>query len=975
VGKGKRRDRQSKAALSVVEGPAMAERHTFSNGLLGHDLTASAWLVNVSEQTSLGVDAVYNCVQIIADAMAGADVGEWRGSERLTPESRLVRRPYAGITRREWLWRMGATLALYNVAYTQDIGTANDGSPLSIRLLVPGSLSRVGHDVLVNGVPVNPETIRTWRRAYWPTLTAEIGSVLALARESFAAAMAADAYRSDFWQQGGAPVVVLTTDQKMTNDEAVAMSDRWVDRRTTSPGKPAVLSQGATAKGLGADLGTAGANESGDKLRASIARFFGMPADMINAPSEAGSLTYSTTEQHGLRLVRFTLGGFADTIADSWSEILPGDGLQGRRVRLGLHHLTMAEQLSRFQSWQIALDAPGHPGWMTAAEIREAEGLPPDLALPSAGTPAPALESIPAAAPALRDSEMQTTDLAGTMELRDAAQPGDGRSVSGVAVPYGQSVSGSTREFGRAEERFAPGSFRDAIEIVNGGRRLPIVDEHQGTVVGYADHLEDHPDGLHYFGRLLEVPEAAPFAARVAARVLGVSIEFIPGEIRRFANGVIHTRVSRLGAIAGSYAPGYVGSTISVRSAGGISQMYCQHCGAELVANTPCSCFGATAERAAAPSITQIAPATRDASMPPVHAGPLNLSPEAVARLATDATEEYMRTWAERNAGGMTGPRVDPFADLRGYRTLGHLMQAAGAEGAPNELRTYAARALADQLTTDSNEGVLTPGVLPEIHGIVSRGRPAITAFGGPRALTGQGMSVDWAYFDGTLSSLVGAQGTQKTAITTAKVQIKKGTEAIQTFAGGSDIALQLIRRSSPSYLDTYARVLLTAWGVVTDAAFVAELETGSVTGDFTEALSTVDATELKNLLIDASIAVETATGQPAEFVLASTTAFTAAAKLLTPVTSQPAQAAAGVVDLRALRVNIGNLPIIHVPSVTAGKFIASNASAAGWFEEGPFQIQDVDVNLLGLDVAYWSLGVPARFIPAGIVEIYDVTP
>jgi hypothetical protein len=25
--------------------------------------------------------------------------------------------------------------------------------------------------------------------------------------------------------------------------------------------------------------------------------------------------------------------------------------------------------------------------------------------------------------------------------------------------------------------------------------------------------------------------------------------------------------------------------------------------------------------------------------------------------------------------------------------------------------------------------------------------------------------------------------------------------------------------------------------------------------------------------------------------------------------------------------------------------------------------------------VAYWSLGAGARFIPAGIVEIYDVTP
>ncbi len=221
----------------------------------------------------------------------------------------------------------------------------------------------------------------------------------------------------------------------------------------------------------------------------------------------------------------------------------------------------------------------------------------------------------------------------------------------------------------------------------------------------------------------------------------------------------------------------------------------------------------------------------------------------------------------------------------------------------------------------------------------------------------------------------MGVQATQKTAITTAKVEIKKGTEAIRTFAGGSDIAFQLLRRSSPSYLEVYGRILLTAWAVVTDINFVTELESGSVTADMAEALASQDATEIKNEIIDASIVVETATGQPAEFVLASTTAFTAAAKLLTPVTTLGGNTGLGTTDIRNLTVNVGNLPIIHVPSITAGKFIISNREAAGWFEDGPFQVQATDVNLLGQDVAYWSMGVPARFIPGGIVELYDVSP
>ena len=40
---------------------------------------------------------------------------------------------------------------------------------------------------------------------------------------------------------------------------------------------------------------------------------------------------------------------------------------------------------------------------------------------------------------------------------------------------------------------------------------------------------------------------------------------------------------------------------------------------------------------------------------------------------------------------------------------------------------------------------------------------------------------------------------------------------------------------------------------------------------------------------------------------------------------------------LQGLNVGIGNLRIIHVPSITAGKFIISNRSAARWHEAGPF--------------------------------------
>ena len=544
------------------------------------------------------------------------------------------------------------------------------------------------------------------------------------------------------------------------------------------------------------------------------------------------------------------------------------------------------------------------------------------------------------------------------LAVRDVPAPGDGRTIEGIAVTYGQPVRGRTREYGDAVETFAPGAFRDVVEAVNRGElRVPIVDVHGGDVVGYADHLTDTPAGLRFAGRLLTSAAARDFAERVGERVMRISVEFLPGEIRRAANAVSHTRVRALGALAGSYFPAYAGTTASVRTA-------------------------SEDEMPELETVENIEIAARDVA-PPAEPRP-GVTTAEVERIASEIANSVMRGFAER--GVLGGAPVDPFAEWRGL-TLGQMAQRTLGVGEFEGRReradagwlALAARTIADTVTTSgANAGMVTPGVVGEVHGIVSRGRPAITAFGGPRPVpTESGMSVDWPYFDGTLTSFVGAQSAQKAEITSAAVDVKKGTEALATYAGGSDISYQLLRRSTRPYLDTYFAILLTAWGVVTDAAFVTELETGSVTSDFTEALATVDATEFKNLVIDASIAVQTATGLPAEFVLASTTAFTQFAKLLTPIVSMPSiqNTGLGGLDLSTLSVNIGNIPLIHVPSLTAGKLIVSNSSAAAWYEDGPFQAQDEDVMHLGRDVAIWSMGCGARFIPAGIIEMYDVSP
>jgi hypothetical protein len=539
-------------------------------------------------------------------------------------------------------------------------------------------------------------------------------------------------------------------------------------------------------------------------------------------------------------------------------------------------------------------------------------------------------------------SDLRRT-TAGDVAIR-ATDDGDGRTIDGYAYRWGETTPGA-EEYPGLLEGFDRGAFQPAI-AARAGRPWPYLDRHGGNVIGGINFDEDDT-GLHYSGRLLDTIAAREYAATVEVNN-GVSLEWITRGVKSQRKGamIIHQSVPRIAALAGEYVPAYIGASVALRSGGN---------GMEQEIETPA-----------------VEPEPRNA-----------LTREQISSLATDAATEVMRQYAER--GSLTTTSSDPLA---GYGSLGELVYAASRErsdrdnvGRPSGLRAHAAvaiarRALDDTVFTAGANAALANGnlVTQDLQRLVNAGRPAITAFGGPRSIGDiAGLTLNWPYFDGTLGDFVAAQSAEKAAITSASVDIKLGTEALLTYAGGTDISYQVIRRGSPSILDMYARIWLAAWAAVTDAAFVTELESGSVTVDLAEAITAVDLTELTAHIITASLAVQAATGRPAEFVLASTTAFTKAANLIAPSSTQIV--AASSLNLRGLAVGIGNVPIIHVAGITAGKMIASNELAAAWYEDGPFLASDDDVEKLCRNVAYWSLGAGARFIPAGIVEIYDVTP
>lgn len=351
----------------------------------------------LTEESALGLSAVNRCVSIIAGGLGILTWGEWRGTLELPP-SRLVLRPMESMTRREWTWRVAATMALHNTCHLWAVGGRDrEGIPLSLIPVPPNQISAVGGvDAFGVTIPsyyrvgrnleVDPADIFILRRSAFPTVPDNLAGLIRVARMSLATALSAEGYASRYWQSGGAPTTVISTEAELTGPQAEEIAGRWRDRRAQGPDYPAVFGKGAKAQEWGANPTEQSAVESRRELIADVGRLFGVGTALLNAPA-GDPTTYRTTESEGLAFIRFTLGDYIGAIEDLISDLLPGV----RRMVMDPTPLTRGEQYTRYQAWQLALS--GDRPWLTVEEVRAAEGYGP-LEPAGASLPEPVPEEI-----------------------------------------------------------------------------------------------------------------------------------------------------------------------------------------------------------------------------------------------------------------------------------------------------------------------------------------------------------------------------------------------------------------------------------------------------------------------------------------------------------------------------------------------------------------------------------------------------
>ena len=225
------------------------------------------------------------------------------------------------------------------------------------------------------------------------------------AREAIGVSLAAEQYAGKFFSEGATFDYALKTAMDLKTPQVQSLKESLLARvqQPGQPGKrmPLILTGGLEPANLSItprDAEIIGLRQFSVE---EIARIFRVPPFLIGHTSKTTSWG-SGIEQMGMGFVRYTLAHHLIRIAQEFNA-----KLWPTRARYFVEHDTTAfekgDTKARFEAYRVGLGRAGERAWITVAEIRRREKLPPDEQLDAApanpGTAATATTAEPADPP------------------------------------------------------------------------------------------------------------------------------------------------------------------------------------------------------------------------------------------------------------------------------------------------------------------------------------------------------------------------------------------------------------------------------------------------------------------------------------------------------------------------------------------------------------------------------------------------
>jgi hypothetical protein len=319
----------------------------------------------------------------------------------------------------------------------------------------------------------------------------------------------------------------------------------------------------------------------------------------------------------------------------------------------------------------------------------------------------------------------------------------------------------------------------------------------------------------------------------------------------------------------------------------------------------------------------------------------------------------------ERMRSSFTVPGVDekPKASLGQWAEL--VVKTYAGEPISDELY----RTVADVKTTDS-VGVVPPTYLQRMIGVIDASRPFISSV---ERLETPDTGTQLIVPKITQRPTVATQSTEKTEVSSQKSIITTETFSMITKAGVGDLSLQLLRRSSPSFLELWIRLLAEAYAQETEEEAVLQLIAAVADGG-PEPAGALDPNNTTfgpafeatfNAMRRAPDTIWLSSEAVGEFIDAKADGTNA------PLYSD---LAANFTAGGGTGGTISGLRPVHVPALdTKGAYaIVGPRSGFAFAEEGTFTLETVIASKLGRDVALAGFSWYVPWYPAAFT-LYNV--
>lgn len=366
---------------ATVESPAVPlTSTTLLDWMTGPKVHAGT---TVSENSSLGMPAVWRAVNLIAGTCASLPLHAYREADdvRLPVSSgqapRLLDRPHPDLTPFELWESVFAHLLLWGNAYLRVL--KNEGGQVAELWPVHPSRVQAGRSktdltkvYCVDGntdAPLTDEEILHIPGFGYDGICGV--SPIRLARQGIGLALAAEEYGARLFGSGSLASGILQTEQRLNPDQAEAMKNRWKQKvgGLDKAHDIAVLDSGAKFQQLTIPPQDAQFIESRRFQISEVARIYGVPPHML-MDTERSTSWGTGIEQQGIGFVVYTLRPWLTRVEQRLTRLLRPSAVY---ARYSVEGLLRGDTKARYDSYAVGRQW----GWLSVDEIRRLEDLPP----------------------------------------------------------------------------------------------------------------------------------------------------------------------------------------------------------------------------------------------------------------------------------------------------------------------------------------------------------------------------------------------------------------------------------------------------------------------------------------------------------------------------------------------------------------------------------------------------------------------